>query len=193
MGKTKVVTLDWYLKHKVDGVPLVMAWKYYDAIGIAKEICHYNYKMYKRFGNKYNNLYYLCPEKLFIIMYVIYGCYLAEFNRSLFVCDFCKRSENDDSLFVSSYSVLDYYVTNYDVEKFYEKDHSYDKYSISKSDKKFIHKIVEIFNDKGLVSSRAFIKSYNLKDPDGIYEDDFVKKAFLEFINKYTIRIKVKD
>lgn len=193
MGKTKAATLDWYLRNKVDGVPITMAWKYYDAISIAKEICHYNYKKYKRFGNKYNNSYYLCPEKLFIIMYVVYGCYLAEFDRSLFVCDFCKHSENDDSLYISSYDVLDYYETKYDVRKFYEKDPSYDKYSISKSDKKFIHKIVEIFNNKGLVYSRAFIELYKLKDPNGIYEDDFVRNAFIEFINKYTIRIKVKD
>ena len=189
MGKTKAATLDWYLRHKVDGVPITMTWKYYDAISIAKEICHYNYKKYKRFGNKFNNSYYLCPEKLFIIMYVIYGCYLAAFDRSLFVCDFCKRSEND-SLYISSYDVLDYYETNYDVRKFYEKDHSYDKYAISKCDKKFIHKIVEIFNNKGLVFSRAFIGLYNLKDPKGIYEDDFVRNAFIDFINNYSIKFK---
>ena len=190
MGKTKAATLDWYLRYKVDGVQITMASKHYDAISIAKEIFNYNYKKYKRFDNEYNNSYYLCPAKLFIIMYVIYGCYLAEFDRSLFVCDFCKRSENDDSLYISSYSVLDYYVTNYDVRKFYGKDHSYDKYAISKCDKKFIHKIVEIFNNRGLVYSRAFIELYNLKDPKGIYEDDFVRNAFIEFINKYTIKFK---
>lgn len=190
MGKTKAVTLDWYLRHKVDGVPITMAWKYYDAISIAKEICHYNHKKNKRFGRR-TDLYDMCSEKLFMIMYVIYGCYLAKFNHSLFICDFCKRNENDDSLSVSSYDVFDYYDTNYDIRKFY-KDHSYDKYCISKCDKKFIHKIVEIFKEKGLVYSRAFIELYNLKDPDGVYEDDFVKKVFTDFINKYTIRIKVK-
>ena len=148
MGKTKAATLDWYLRHKVHKVPITKTWRYYDAISIAKEICHYNYKKYKRFGNKFNNSYYLCPEKLFIIMYVIYGCYLAAFDRSLFVCDFCKRSENDDSLYISSYDVLDYYETNYDVRKFYNKDHSYDKYAISKCDKKFIHKVLDKFIEK---------------------------------------------
>ena len=47
MGKTKAATLDWYLRYKVHKVPITKTWRYYDAISIAKEICHYNYKKYK--------------------------------------------------------------------------------------------------------------------------------------------------
>lgn len=190
--KTKVVTLDWYLKNRVE-IPTDV-WKY-SAMDIAKEICHYNYKK-NRDSRLSNNAWWMCPEKLFMIMYVIYGCYLAEFGLSLFPCTFCKRSESDNTLFIATEDVLKYYKIDYDTRKFYKKDKSYNKFAINKKDKKFIHKIAQIFSHKGFVSSRAFIELYNLNEPYDCTDDEHVpsiKEVFTKFINTYTTRVKVKE
>lgn len=193
MKEIKVVTLDWYLKNKVE-IPTDV-WKY-SAMDVAKEICHYNYKKYKyNRGDHYDTWYFMCPEKLFMILYVVYGCYLAEFGLSLFPCTFCRRSESDNTIFITAEDVLKYYKIDYDVRKFYKKDKSYDKYAINKKDKKFIHEIVEMFRSKGFVSSRTFIDLYNLNKPYDYDENEnapSIKDVFSKFINKYTIRVKVK-
>lgn len=191
MGKTKDVTLDWYLSNKV-GKQSWTGWRYF-ATDVAKEICHYNYKKYKKINDKKSDLWFMCPEKLFMILYVIYGCYLAKYNRTLFLPGFCRRSKSDDTVYTYNEDVLKYYKIDYDVKKFYNKDKSYNKDIIDKKDKKFIHEIVKIFKDKDFASSKSFIESNHLNAPcemNGDISSSSIGIVFANFISSYTIKVK---
>lgn len=113
---------------------------------------------------------------------------------------------------ISYKKLQDYYDKKYDAQKFYNWDDSYNKKSIDKQSRKIIHKICDIFLDKGFVSSTKFISDYKLAKLNSeenyfrIHYDFFLpdnngnrwwnslfgNMSFEKFIKEYTVKIKVK-
>lgn len=199
MKEIKEITLESYIqKHK----------KYYKMYGpllVAKEIVNYSFR--KRATNKD---YFMNYQKLCIILFVLYGSTRAAMKIPLFTG--VPYIDSSGYINISYKKLQDYYDKKYDAQKFYNWDDSYNKKSIDKQSRKIIHKICDIFLDKGFVSSTKFISDYKLAKLNSeenyfrIHYDFFLpdnngnrwwnslfgNMSFEKFIKEYTVKIKVK-
>lgn len=200
MKEIKEVTLKSYIqKHK----------KYYkmnEPLLVAKEVVNYSFR--KRATDKD---YFMNYQKLCIILFIIYGSTRAAMKIPL--CAGGVPYIDSHGYINISYDILqDYYDKKYDVRKFYNWDDSYNKQSIPKQSRKIIHKICDIFLDKGFVSSTKFISDYKLailkseedytinrydfsipdKNGNRWWNSLFGTMTFEDFISKYTVKVKVK-
>lgn len=194
MSEKKTISLrDFIIQHKKTS-------KCYENLTVAREIVHYCYK--KR---SYDKNYFMNYQKLCIILYVIFcstraakglpilGSGIPYIDKQGFINFSCKKMQN-------------YYLKEYDVAKFYSDDEEpYNKNAIEKDDRKIIHKICNIFIDKGFVSCNKFINKYKLghehnhlafsvPDKKGFkwWNDLFGTMPFNEFVKNYVVKVKAK-
>lgn len=200
MREIKEITLKSYIQnHK-------KCYQMNSPLLVAKEVVNYSFR--KRATDKD---YFMNYQKLCIILFIIYGSTRAAMRIPL-LAGGIPYIDSNGYINISYEKLQDYYYKKYDVRKFYNLDDSYNKKSIAKQSRKIIHKICDIFLDKGFVSSTKFISDYklaNLKSEEDytINQYDFSipdkngnrwwnalfgTMTFEEFIKEYTVKVKVK-
>lgn len=200
MKEIKEVTLESYIqKHK----------KFYQMntpLLVAKEVVNYSFRKRATYKDYFMNY-----QKLCIILFVIYGSTRAAMRIPLLVGGI-PYIDSNGYINISCEKLQNYYDKKYDARKFYNWDDSYSKKSITKQSRKIIHKICDIFLDKGFVSSTKFISDYKLanlksekdytisrydfsipdKNGNRWWNALFGSMTFEEFIKEYTVKVKVK-